>query len=424
MLTTQASTVCCDMLTLMAHSKVERSYCHSDSEWMSYFLYIAERKGLPISDLQLERPVHEDEEQDEAIVAEAKAALQAEGEHRADAFDKMSLEGLPMYSVQELLDARAALDNFSPEERENAYSYELTEVANSETLPHDEQEKRAKARRDNNPALDAVLTHHEICEDARQLNLVLRFERTGHGEQKDRFMQTQRAARGEHFGEYDLKLLCTRLLMAKIFPGADITHSFVKRFEKHKMAVVNQIRLKKVGGLVSVASAADFFLRTRDSDRIDTMQHKYLIAKEAEKVVLCLGFTGLQDFDTAVPESSLTVQKVEKEMHVLHLLGVSAAKIKPAAGKQTQTNKKQLKDKTKIAKALSAAVGLTLQAKRASGGKRRRSQGAESSYVLAVARPVQEIMDSLASSWLSTGTEENTDRSLPIWTDCTLAKRR
>jgi hypothetical protein len=109
--------------------------------------------------------------------------------------------------------------------------------------------------------------------------------------------------------------------------------------------------------------------------------------------VLCLGFTGLQDFDTAVPESSLTVQKVEKEMHVLHLLGVSAAKIKPAAGKQTQTSKKQLKDKTKIAKALSAAVGLTLQAKRASGGKRRRSQGAASGYVLAVAKPVQEIMD-------------------------------
>jgi hypothetical protein len=66
---------------------------------MSYFLYIAERKGIPISDLELERNVHEDGEEDEAIVAEAKAALQAEGEHRADAFDKMSLEGLPMYSV-------------------------------------------------------------------------------------------------------------------------------------------------------------------------------------------------------------------------------------------------------------------------------------------------------------------------------------
>jgi hypothetical protein len=47
MLNGQVGTVCCDMLTLMAHSKVERGYCYSDSEWLSYFLYISV-KAFPL----------------------------------------------------------------------------------------------------------------------------------------------------------------------------------------------------------------------------------------------------------------------------------------------------------------------------------------------------------------------------------------
>jgi hypothetical protein len=76
---------------------------------------------------------------------------------------------------------------------------------------------------------------------------------------------------------------------------------------------------------------------------------------------------------------------------VLHLLGVTAAKVKPAGSKES--SKKQLKDKTKLSNVLRAAVGLTLQTKRASGCKRRKSQDAESCYTLAVAKPVQEIID-------------------------------
>ena len=133
------------------------------------------------------------------------------------------------------------------------------------SLPQDEQQRRAQAHRAENPALDAALTHDEICEDARQLNRVLRFERTGHGRHKEMFMQEQREARGSGFGEHDLKLLCTKLLMTKMFPGTDITHNFVKRFEKHRLAVINQIRLVQDNGVVSVASAADFNARRRIS---------------------------------------------------------------------------------------------------------------------------------------------------------------
>jgi hypothetical protein len=258
-------------------------------------------------------------------------------------------------------------------------------------LPQDEQKKHAQDHRAENPALDAALTHTEICDDARHLNRILRFERTGHGEAKEVFMREQREARGSHFGEHDLRLLCTKLLMTKMFPGIDITHTFVKRFEKLRLAATNQIRLIQDNGVVSVASAADFLLRTCDSDRIDTMQHKHLILKEAEKVVLSLGFTGLRDFEAAVPESSLTLQQVHKELHVLHLLGVTAAKLKPAGSKKS--SKKHLKDKTKLSNVLSAAVGLTLQTNRASGYKRRQSLDADSCYTLAVAKPVQEIID-------------------------------
>jgi hypothetical protein len=99
----------------------------------------------------------------------------------------------------------------------------------------------------------------------------LRFERTGHGENKEAFMREQREVRGNDFGEHDIKLLCTKLLKIKLFPGTEITHTFVKRFEKHRLAATNQVRLIQDSGVVSVASAADFLLRTRDSDRIDTM---------------------------------------------------------------------------------------------------------------------------------------------------------
>jgi hypothetical protein len=143
------------------------------------------------------------------------------------------------------------------------------------------------------PALEAALTHAAICESARDLNRVLRFERTGHGEAKDAFMREQRAARGNEFGEHDLKLLCTKLLMTKMFPGTDIAHTFVKRFEKYRLAVINQIRLIQDNGVVSVASAADFLLRIRDDDKVDSMQHRHIIVVAAEKVVLSLGFTGL-----------------------------------------------------------------------------------------------------------------------------------
>jgi hypothetical protein len=122
------------------------------------------------------------------------------------------------------------------------------------------------------------------------------------------------------------------------------------------------------------------------------MQHKHLIVQEADRLVRVLGFNGLRDFTTAVPSSSTTVQQVAEEMHVLHLLGISAAKVKPA-GVATASKKKQPKDTTLISKALSAAVGLTLQSKRASGRKRRKSQNAESQYLLAIAKPVQAIMD-------------------------------
>jgi hypothetical protein len=202
-------------------------------------------------------------------------------------------------------------------------------------------------------------------------------------------MREQRELRGNDFGEHDLQLLCTKLLMTKMFPDTEITHTFVKRFGKHRLAVINQVRLIQDKGVVSVASAVDFLLRTRDSDRTDTMQHRHLILQAAEKVVLALGFTGLRDFETVLPESSLTLHKIQKELHVLHLLGVSA-KVQPAGSKKS---KKQLKDKTKISNVLSACVGLTLQTRRASGSKRRKSQDAESCYILAVAKPVQDIIN-------------------------------
>eukprot|EP00953_Heterococcus_sp_UTEX-ZZ885_P016208 9132-Heterococcus_DN1.PRE.1 len=213
----------------MAHSKVERSYCYSDSEWLSYFLYIAKRKGIPIAGLVLEQEDGEECEDDDEVTAEAKEALHAEGVHRAEMFDRMSLKGLPMYSVQKLIDADEALKGFN--------------------LPHEEQVKRARALRAEQPALDAVLTYDEIHADARHLNRVLRFERTGHGEAKEAFMRDQREVRGSDFGEHDLKLLCTKLLMTKMFPNTEITHTFVKRFEKYRLAVVNQIRLMQDNGM-------------------------------------------------------------------------------------------------------------------------------------------------------------------------------
>jgi hypothetical protein len=82
---------------------------------------------------------------------------------------------------------------------------------------------------------------------------------------------------------------------------------------------------------------------------------------------------------------------VQKEFHVLHLLGVSVAKLKPAGSKKG--TKQQMKDKTKISNVLTATVGLTLQTKRASGCKRRKAPDAENCYTLAVAKPVQEIID-------------------------------
>jgi hypothetical protein len=308
----QVGTVCCDMLTLMAHSKVERSYCHSDSEWLSYFLCIGKRKGIPIADLGFDDVDGEHSDDDGAVAAEAKEALHAEGAYRAEIFDKMSVDGLPMYSVQKLIDATAALQQYTPEEIQSARVHEQARFTSNLHLPQDEQKKHAQDYRAETPALDAALTHAEICEDARQLNRILRFERTGHGEAKEVFMRDQSEARGSDFGEHDLKLLCTKLLMTKMFPGTAITHTFVKRFEKHRLAVTNQIRLIQDDGVVSVASAADFLLRTRDSDRIDTMQQMHLLLKKAEKMVLSLGFTGLRDFETAIPESSLTLQKTQR----------------------------------------------------------------------------------------------------------------
>jgi hypothetical protein len=134
----QASTVCCDMLTLMAHSKVERSYCYSDSEWLSYFLYIARRKGIPIADLMVDEVEDGGSEDDEEVAAEAKEALQAEGAHRADMFDHMSTEGLPMYSVQQLLDAEAALQRYTPEEIHDARAVELKQYTSDLGLPQAE----------------------------------------------------------------------------------------------------------------------------------------------------------------------------------------------------------------------------------------------------------------------------------------------
>jgi hypothetical protein len=129
------------MLTLMAHSKVERSYCYSDSEWLSYFLYIAKRKGIPIADLILEEEDGEESEDDDEVTAEAKEALHAEGVHRAEMFDRMSLEGLPMYSVQKLIDAATALQKYTPKELEDARASERELFASNFTLPQDEQEK-------------------------------------------------------------------------------------------------------------------------------------------------------------------------------------------------------------------------------------------------------------------------------------------
>jgi hypothetical protein len=386
----QANTVCSDMLTLMAHSKVERSYCHSDSEWVSYFLYIAKRKGIPISDLVIPKDDDEEEQDDEEVAAEAKEALEAEGEYRAETFDNMSVEGLPMYSVSELLAAAEALDRFTPAEVKAARAAQEADCLKYQCLPQLERQERLSALREANPALDAYLTHDELRDKARNLNAILRFERTGHGEAKDVFMSQQRECR-PGFGEHDLKLLCTKLHMTKMFPETEITHTFVKQFEKHRLAVTNQVRLMQDDGIVSVASSVDFLVRVCSSDKVDTMQHKHLIVQEAERLVLALGFTGLRDFTTAVPASSITIKQVMKEMHVLHLLGVATAKVKTAGNKKSK--KRQPKEKTVISKALSAAVGLTLQAKRLSGSNRRRSQGAESEYVLAVAPTVQAILD-------------------------------
>eukprot|EP00953_Heterococcus_sp_UTEX-ZZ885_P001395 1265-Heterococcus_DN1.PRE.3 len=370
----QANTVCGDMLTLMAHSKVERSYCHSDSEWMSYFLYIAKRKGIHISTLV---PFEDDdsieaEQDDEELAAEAKEALQAEGEYRADSFNKMSVEGLPMYSMHELLAASKALEKYSPADVEEARAAHVAATSNHQGLPQWEQQERAQALRRSCPALDACLTCDELRDKAKGLNAILRFERTGHGEAKDAFMSQQRTFR-PGFGEYDLKLLCTKLLMTKMFPGTEITLKLVKHFEKHRLAVTNQIRLMQDGGIVSVASSADFLTRVYNSDRVDTMQHKHLIVQEAERLVRILGFNGLRDFTTALPASSITVKQVANEMHVLHLLGISTARVKPA-GVAKKSKRKQPKDTTVVSKALSAAVGLILQAKRSSGCQRRKSQ--------------------------------------------------
>jgi hypothetical protein len=389
----QASTVCGDMLTLMAHSKVERSYCHSDSEWMSYFLYIAKRKGIPISDIAAFEDVDStvEEQPDEEVAAEAKEALQAEGEYRAEIFSKMSVAGLPMYSMNELLAATKALEKFSSDEVQEARAAHVLDSCHHQGLPQLEQQERVQALRKANPVLDACLTRDELREKAKSLNAILRFERTGHGEAKDAFMSQQRACKPD-FGEYDLKLLCTKLLMTKMFPGTEITLKFVKQFEKHRLAVTNQVRLMQDGGIVSTVSSADFLTRVYNSDRVDTMQHKHLIVQEAERLVRALGFNGLRDFTTTLPGSSITVKQVVEEMHVLHLLGIATARVKPAEVAK-KLKRKQPKDTTVISRALSAAVGITLQAKRSSGSQRRKSQDTGCEYMLAVAKPVQAIMN-------------------------------
>jgi hypothetical protein len=382
----QVNTVCGDLLTLMAHAKVERSYCHSESEWMTYFLYIARRKGMSISSLEKDNV-----EDDEEVAAEAEEALQAESVYRADNFDNMRVDHMPMYSVAELVGAEAALERFSPAELEAARAAETAESLRIQCLPPLERAERAQAFRKDNPALDALLTREEVREKAKSLNAILKFDKTGHGQAKDVFMQQQRESHGK-FDEYELKLLCTKLLMTKMFPGTEITLQFVKQFERHRLAVTNQVRLMQDDGVVSVASSADFLNRVHISDRVDTMQHKHLILQEAERLVRLLGFTGLRDFTTAVPSSCITVGRVAEQMHVLHLLGISTAKVKPA-GIAKANKKKQPKATTLISRALSAAVGLTLRSKRASGSKRRKSQEAETQYLLAVTGPVQDIMD-------------------------------
>jgi hypothetical protein len=173
----------------------------------------------------------EDCDNDEEVSAEADEALHAEGAHRAEMFDNMSVEGLPMYSVQELIDAKTALKRYTPEEIQDARAVQQAQATSNLGLPQAEREHRAQALRAQLPALDAALTHDVICTDARHLNRVLRFERTGHGEAKEAFMRDQRAVRGSNFGEHDLELLCTKVLMTKMFPGTEVTHAFVKHFK-------------------------------------------------------------------------------------------------------------------------------------------------------------------------------------------------
>jgi hypothetical protein len=113
--------------------------------------------------------------------------------------------------------------------------------------------------------------------------------------------------------------------MTQLFPETPITDQFVKEYERHRLAVTNQIRLVQDGDVISVGSSADFLIQVHNSARADTIQYPHIIMNEAERLVKALGFTGLRDFSTSACADNIDVGRIKSELKVLQLLGINCS---------------------------------------------------------------------------------------------------
>jgi Origin of replication binding protein len=384
---------CSGMASLVAYANAEQRYTRSDGEWMAYFLYIARQKRYSIEFCTLQLDAVEDAQ----LKLMAKGAIEDEVIRREVQFDQIDMSRVPMYSVKELAKAREQVQAMGAEQlaaaeaklvessvpyvsiqiRANMKDFEMSALAEKELeLDAESREQMTEAMQD--PDQNKLLTYQELELRAVRLRDVLRFERTRHGVKKDMFMQRERQMTGQDFGEHELKLLCSKARMMLLFPPAYITLKFTQKYLRKYKTLRNHLRLRDDLGNVDIASAVDFLKQAHASDTPGLDYHPHMVTEPALKIVRALGFTSVFDFETKVPLSAITQEKVQPYLLQLHTLNVFSCK-------------SDARLKTKVSAALAGAIGVKL---RTLGrlGKRKREQG-EVYLKLELAPEIEDFLD-------------------------------
>jgi hypothetical protein len=355
--------MCSGVLSQLAYSAAEARYGRSDSEWLALFMYIARRKGYKESTCAL--GISEAERAQEELLKKAEKV--AEKVRRDEVFSDIDMSRVPLYSVRELAHYKDQVQSASVAAIQTAkntiFQLPLDYFGLEDKMLSDlslaQQAEVEEAFSD--PVLKALVMVQQIELKAAQLGKILRFERTGRGVEKDSFMQREEEATGIPFGEYELKLLCSKADFMMKFPDTTITPQLIKMYEHSWKPHSNYMRLQCDLGEITVASSADHLKRLRTSQTPDIDYDPHMVTTLATQIVKALGFRNIFDTATQILETAITEQAVGVPLKALRALKVGDSSSKTLKGQ--------------VSTALTAAVGIKLSAAKRKGTRKRKRHG-------------------------------------------------